>query len=127
MDALVLIDLISEATEVLIGLVNVGRVMERDFCCLHGAPEALGVAGLRGLADGRPADRDPVSLQHVTRRRRSVLHPWVGVMDRGPILRQRPSPGGQGQGLVQVATQLPTANAAALDSHADRQLHERLA
>ena len=62
-----------------------------------------------------------------TRRRRSVLHPLVGVMDRGPILRQRPSQGGQGQGLVQVATQLPTANATALDIHEDRQVHELLA
>ena len=34
-EALVLIDLIEEATEVLIGLVKVGIVMERDFCCFE--------------------------------------------------------------------------------------------
>lgn len=126
MDALALIAFISEATEVLVGLMKVGIVMERDFCFFNGAHEALGVAVLRGLADGCHADLDAVRVQRVDRRRRGVLPPLVGVMELGPMLRQRPTPGDQGQGLVQVAAQMPTAHAAGLDLHEDSQVHERI-
>jgi hypothetical protein len=55
---LVLIDLVQEATEVLVGPVKVGIIMKRDFLFIDGAHETLGRSILRRLADGRHADLD---------------------------------------------------------------------
>jgi hypothetical protein len=120
----VLIDLLSEATAVLGGLVNVGIFLARDGFVLNGAQEALGVAMRRGRADGRHADLEPVRLPRVHLRRRSVRPPLGGVLERGPMRRPRPRHGGPGQGLVPVAAQMPTAKAAGIALHADRQGHE---
>jgi hypothetical protein len=51
MNTFMLIDLIHELTEVLIGLVEVDTLMKCDFLFLEGAHQPFRIAMLRGIAE----------------------------------------------------------------------------
>lgn len=121
-----LIDVVQETAQVLVGRMEVGVVMEPDFLFLHGAHEALGRAIFRRLADVGHADLDPERLQRLGIDGRGVRDPLVGVVHLGPMLHQGPLSGGHGQRLIPVAAQMPAADAARIDIPQHRQGDERL-
>jgi hypothetical protein len=97
LEALPRIDLVQKAAKVLVGVMKVKVLMERDFLFCDGAPQALRVPMLCGLAAGRHTALAPRGLQQPDICRCRRLDAWIGVMDRRPVRPQGASQGGQGQ------------------------------
>ena len=121
-----LVDLVQETPHRLRGGMEVGVGMEPAFRFLHRAHPTLGIAIRGWFADGGHTDVGSDVSHGVNRRRPGVLNALVGMMDRGPMLRQRPAQGGSGQRLIQGAAEMPAADAARIDRHSHRQVDERL-
>ena len=126
MATLPLIDVVQNAAKVLGGLMNVAVVMERDCRFCDGAHQARRRPLLRRLADGGHTDLGPRGLQPLDRGARRILDAWIGVVELGPVMRPCTPQGGYGQGLVQVAAEMPAPNRPGIDAHQDGAGHELL-
>jgi hypothetical protein len=126
MAAVALIDISEAATAWLVGRLKVGVRVAGHLFCLDGTHEGLRIAMLGGLTHGRHPALGADPSQGLDRRRRGILHPRVGVMDRRSMLPQGPPPRGQGQRLVQRAAEGPAADAACLHVHQHGQGHKPL-
>jgi hypothetical protein len=120
----VLIDVVQKAPEMLVSIMEIGLLMKGHFLLLDGTHQALGVAILRGLADGGHTDVGANVSQGLNRCRRGILDPLVGMMDLGPMLRQGPPQRRQGQRLIHLPAQLPAPDAARIHVHHHGQLDE---
>jgi hypothetical protein len=121
-----LIDMVQEATNVLVSREKIVMAVEHTLVFLDRAHEALGMTILGRLTHNGHTEMDLDVLQFLDRYRlgyRGVVRSLVGVMNLKSMLHQGSLQSGQGKRVVQVAADMRAANSLGVDIHQYRQIY----
>lgn len=118
MDAFSVVHTFNEGFEVGQGIVKVPVVLQVNLFFLDGTHQTFGIAVLPGLPDFAHADLDGVFDEELGVEVAGVLNALVGVVNLwGRVVEQGFLEGGEGEGLLETPSQMPTAYPAGKHVH----------
>src|SRR4029077_2118774 len=123
-DTFAVVDIVEETSDLPVGVGEVVVVGQVHLLFFDGANQAFGVAIFAWFADRCHAEGDAESLQALDVVGGGILDALIGMVQLRHGHDQGTFEGCQREPLVEIASQVPTAQRAGEDVHEDRQVNE---